>query len=109
MEIVPNPRILWIPGVSCSSFPILCGQSAVVVSNRGIVVPNFIFVSPNSKLGAQFPVWGPSFAFGDNIRQVGTTFCILWPQIQNWASIFPFGDKVSNLGTTLAGGDRNVE
>ena len=57
-----------------------------------ILVPNFIIVSPNSKLGAQFPVWGLSFAFGDNIRQVGTTFCILWPQIPNWASDFPFGD-----------------
>src|SRR2546428_723873 len=109
MEIVTNPRILWIPGVSCSSFPILCGQSAVVVSNRGILVPNFIFVSPNSKLGAQFPFWRLSFAFGGNIRQVGTTFCILWPQIPNWAPISRLETKFRIWGTTLAGGDRNVE
>src|SRR5438876_1227887 len=109
MEIVPNPRILWIPGVSCSSFPILCGQSAVVVSNRGILVPNFIFVSPNSKSGAQFPVWGPSFAFGDNIRQAGPTFCFSSPQFQVGCPISRLETKFRIWGTTLAGGDRNVE
>src|SRR2546425_859138 len=59
------------PGVSCSSFPILWRQSAVVVSNPGILVYILHFVAANSKLGVRFPVWRLSSAIGDNIGQVG--------------------------------------
>jgi len=43
-EIVPNPGVLSVSGISCSSFVILCAQSAVVVPESGFLSPIWLFL-----------------------------------------------------------------
>src|SRR5437667_7974593 len=92
MEIVPNPRILWIREFLVPHFR-FCG------GNRPLLFPTEGLLSPISFLCPQIPNWAPNFRFGDQVSHLGTTFVRRGLHFAFCGRKFQIGRPISRLET----------